>query len=54
MIDYAEASDCRTTTLLRYFGEQRDTRCGRCDACDLVGQSVIRRVGGPEKKRARP
>lgn len=53
MIDYAEGNDCRTGTLLRYFGEQRDTRCGRCDACDAIDQSVVRRLGSAQRKRAR-
>ncbi len=34
MVHYAEARECRRTTLLRYFGEERpDEPCGGCDNC---------------------
>ena len=34
MVHYAEARECRRTTLLRYFGEERlDEPCGACDNC---------------------
>ncbi|MDQ6624534.1 MAG: DNA helicase RecQ [Verrucomicrobiota bacterium] len=34
MVHYAEARECRRTTLLRYFGEERpDESCGGCDNC---------------------
>ncbi|MBA3883877.1 MAG: DNA helicase RecQ [Chthoniobacterales bacterium] len=34
MVHYAEARQCRRTTLLRYFGEERpDEPCGGCDNC---------------------
>ncbi len=34
MVHYAEARECRRTTLLRYFGEERPNEpCGGCDNC---------------------
>lgn len=34
MIDYAESNNtCRSTMLLRYFGEEADKKCGCCDVC---------------------
>jgi ATP-dependent DNA helicase RecQ len=34
MVHFAEARECRRTTLLRYFGEERpDEPCGGCDNC---------------------
>ncbi len=34
MVHYAEARECRRTTLLRYFGEERpDEPCNGCDNC---------------------
>lgn len=34
MISYVEEDDeCRMVRLLRYFGEEIDHRCGRCDVC---------------------
>ena len=36
---YAELDDCRRRFLLRYFGEDSDEPCGRCDNCDS-GQSA--------------
>ena len=34
MIQYAESSECRRTTLLAYFGEvHHSTNCGACDNC---------------------
>lgn len=34
MVHFAEARQCRRTTLLRYFGEERpDEPCGGCDNC---------------------
>ena len=34
MVHYAEARECRRSTLLRYFGEERpDDPCGGCDNC---------------------
>jgi ATP-dependent DNA helicase RecQ len=36
---YAELTDCRRRFLLRYFGEDAEEPCGRCDNCD-AGQST--------------
>ena len=33
MVEYAETSGCRRAVILRYFGEQADATCGRCDNC---------------------
>lgn len=33
MIDYAEASRCRSQLLLDYFGETGSSPCGHCDVC---------------------
>jgi ATP-dependent DNA helicase RecQ len=34
MVGYAEnRSECRSLVLQRYFGEQTDDPCGRCDIC---------------------
>jgi len=33
VIDYAEASDCRRTIQLSYFGEQFPGNCSQCDNC---------------------
>ncbi len=39
MMHYAQSVQCRVQQLLRYFGEQADTACGRCDACRQRGGS---------------
>jgi ATP-dependent DNA helicase RecQ len=33
MISYIKATDCRSTTISRYFGEKNSVPCGRCDNC---------------------
>lgn len=34
VIDFVyNADECRSTQLLRYFGEQQQQRCGKCDVC---------------------
>ncbi|MCB0767064.1 MAG: RecQ family ATP-dependent DNA helicase [Flavobacteriales bacterium] len=34
MLDYVEASkECRSRSLIRYFGEEVDADCGTCDVC---------------------
>jgi len=33
VINYAEAQQCRSMLLLRYFDELRDDKCGVCDVC---------------------
>lgn len=33
MWDYANSSNCRTNTVLGYFGEYREAKCGHCDNC---------------------
>ncbi|MFO8083637.1 MAG: DNA helicase RecQ [Desulfobacterales bacterium] len=33
MLGYCEATCCRRTLLLGYFGEDRNTPCGNCDVC---------------------
>jgi ATP-dependent DNA helicase RecQ len=33
MVAYCESNKCRRQTLLEYFGEERSTPCGNCDAC---------------------
>lgn len=38
VIDYAEASDCRQSILLRYFGEHSLEKCGNCDNCKTPQQ----------------
>ncbi len=42
---YAELTDCRRRFLLRYFGEQADEPCGRCDNCD-AGRSSAATTSG--------
>ncbi len=38
MIDYVENDkECRLVQLLRYFGEELDHRCQRCDVCESEG-----------------
>lgn len=37
--EYAEASDCRSVVLRRYFGEEEPPRCGRCDVCVARGRA---------------
>lgn len=47
MIDYVEdAQECRHVKLLRYFGENTDHRCGKCDVCLSQGH------GGSIKEEA--
>jgi ATP-dependent DNA helicase RecQ len=33
MIEFGQASSCRTNFILSYFGEHRRTSCGHCDNC---------------------
>jgi len=33
VIDYADATECRRTVQLRYFGEMFEGKCGHCDNC---------------------
>lgn len=33
MLDYVQATSCRTNLILNYFGEFREKGCGRCDIC---------------------
>jgi len=33
MVEYCQASNCRTNVVLSYFGEHREKPCGRCDNC---------------------
>ncbi len=33
MWDYATSANCRTNTVLNYFGEYREEACGHCDNC---------------------
>ena len=42
-----DATECRTATLLRYFGEQHDGDCGTCDVCRAARRTAMpRRVPG--------
>lgn len=34
-------SECRSVQLLRYFGENIKTRCGKCDVCNIRNQMKI-------------
>jgi ATP-dependent DNA helicase RecQ len=38
MRSYADATGCRRTALLGYFGDDRTDRCGNCDTCDEPGR----------------
>ncbi len=40
MIQYAQTSRCRRAYLLGYFGETRETHCGRCDHCGTDAQAA--------------
>lgn len=33
MLEYCQATNCRTNVVLSYFGEHKTTPCGRCDNC---------------------
>ncbi|ABK43953.1 ATP-dependent DNA helicase RecQ [Magnetococcus marinus MC-1] len=33
LLAFCETTECRRKTLLNYFGEARETRCGNCDIC---------------------
>ncbi|MEN7551103.1 DNA helicase RecQ [Rapidithrix thailandica] len=33
MMEYCQATSCRTNLVLSYFGEHREESCGRCDIC---------------------
>ncbi len=33
MLEYCQATNCRTNVVLSYFGEHRDEPCNRCDNC---------------------
>ncbi len=37
--DYVESAPCRQQTLLEYFGQEDDFRCGCCDRCRLTSSS---------------
>lgn len=42
MQEYVRATDqCRSSMLLRYFGEQRTTSCGICDVCQEESQRHV-------------
>ena len=38
-----DATECRTATLLRYFGEQHDGDCGTCDVCRAARRTAMPR-----------
>jgi len=33
ILEYSQATNCRTNVILNYFGEYRSTNCGHCDHC---------------------
>jgi ATP-dependent DNA helicase RecQ len=33
ILEYCQATSCRTNVVLSYFGEHREKSCGRCDIC---------------------
>ncbi|MFK7756450.1 MAG: DNA helicase RecQ [Flavobacteriales bacterium] len=50
MLEYCQATSCRTNVVLSYFGEHKDKPCGRCDICmnpptringTLIAQKVL-------------
>ncbi|MFZ6053225.1 RecQ family ATP-dependent DNA helicase [Halocola ammonii] len=41
MIDYLNATDCRSRVLLRYFGETGAPHCGHCDVCTKAKKEGI-------------
>ena len=44
MIGFLHATECRSTYLLRYFGEKEAQPCGQCDNC-LEAQQVVPWLG---------
>ncbi|KTD35998.1 ATP-dependent DNA helicase RecQ [Legionella nautarum] len=40
MLAFAEATHCRRQILLRYFDEQSDQSCNKCDICDNPPQTI--------------
>ncbi len=52
MRGFAETRNCRTQTLLAYFGEQLKHRCGHCDNC--ARRRAEDREGGRAVRRAQP
>ncbi|KTC83987.1 MULTISPECIES: DNA helicase RecQ [Legionella] len=40
MLAFAEATHCRRQILLRYFDEQFDETCNKCDVCDNPPQTI--------------
>lgn len=48
VIRYAYGSGCRQNHILRYFGENDEPDCGKCDRCQS-GSSPARREGSPEE-----
>jgi len=49
MRQYAESGQCRGRTLLAYFGEQADGRCGHCDNC-AAAPAVAEAVAVPAQR----
>jgi ATP-dependent DNA helicase RecQ len=46
VVDYARERECYSVALRRYFGDEDDTPCGRCDLCRAQGIAPLGHVPG--------
>jgi ATP-dependent DNA helicase RecQ len=46
VVDYAREHECYSVALRRYFGDEDDTPCGRCDLCRAQGVAPVGHVPG--------
>lgn len=51
MVEYCQAVQCRTRSILDYFGEEVEPgwRCHNCDACDLLDRWDAEHGRGPTR-----
>jgi hypothetical protein len=48
VVEFARATECRSVALRRYFGDEDETPCGRCDICRAQGMMAPQR---PQRRR---
>jgi len=53
LVDYAGESECRSSAIRRYFGDEDAEPCGRCDLCRALGVPEPVRGGSTNRRRRR-